>query len=225
MSCIRHILLTPTTAILLLTCLPVTGEAQHTTSTMYTFVEIGYSSFDIDGEFDDTVVLESAVEVINVPAVERAGGIGVAFGAVGPKSAFSLFYFRANPKTSSVIEDYDSRFRLLGADLLIMPMRKTGTEIITPLVGGSVSLPSFTIESSATAGVSWQDATYTGLASSLGAGLLVQAGRIGHLTVEYRRRWLRFKNVEATDDKIEIEDGLSATTGFVKIGLSAYLSR
>jgi len=71
-----------------------------------------------------------------------------------------------HPNATSVIEDYDSRFRLLGADLLFMPMRKTRTEIITPIVGGSVSFPSFTIENSATDCVTWQDATYTGLASS-----------------------------------------------------------
>jgi hypothetical protein len=209
----------------------VTSQSGDTTASSvisgYTpFVEITYGSFDIGGEFNDSLILSTQGEVINVPEVQRACGFGIAAGwlAEAGRGGFSAFYFRANPPTTSVIQDHDSHFKIWGLDLFAA-IRPQGTEVIAPMVSFGFSFPSLKIDESATDGVSVEDANYDGYAYSVGGGAHLHIGRLGHITLEYRHRWMRFTGVEATQDRIKIDGNLNATAGFLKIGASVYLGR
>jgi len=188
------------------------------------YLELGWARFDIDGEFDDSLLLSTSTQMVNVPEVLEAEGMHFAFGNAWNQGGVSFFYFTANPKTRSVLGDQDGRLHLYGMDAYGLPFaKKTKSPLINPLVRCGVSLISLGIDDSATDGNSLADATFRGVAGMLGIGVLLQLGQTGHIVAEVDRRWMTFATVTGTDDAIDLEDNISLKTDFVKVSFSFYL--
>lgn len=189
-----------------------------------TFLEVGRARFDVDGEFDDTIILSTSEQVINVPELVESEGLHFAFGAAGVHGGFSLSYFTANPETRSVLGATDARLHLYGMEFYLTPFLTPGSALrVGPLLRCGGALASLTIEDSATDGVEVVDANYKGLDGSLGVGLLARIGRIGQVIVEVDRHWASFATVEGVGDRIDIDGNLSAPADYVKASFSLFL--
>lgn len=195
---------------------PVTGDL---------FIDIGWARFDLDGEFDDSLLLTSTTQVVNVPEVLEAEGLNFSFGRAWNQGGLSFFYFTANPETVSLLGDQDSRYHLYGMDVYGLPFaKKDRSQVVNFLLRGSMSLTSLGIDDSASDGIVVKDATFRGFAAALGAGVLVHVGSFGQIIAEYDRRWMWYATVEGTaDEPIDMEDNISLSTDFVKVSFSFFL--
>ncbi len=188
------------------------------------FIDVSWGRFDLDGEFDDSLILSTSTQVINVPEVLEADGYNFAIGRAFDTGGVSFFYFTAQPQTVSVLGDEDSRFHLYGMDGYALPFSNDRkTQLINPLIRGSMSMVSLGIDNSATNGSTLADATFKGIAAALGIGVLVQLGSTGHITAEIDRRWMSFSTVTGTGDSIDLAESISLTSDFIKVGVSIYM--
>jgi hypothetical protein len=189
------------------------------------FASAGYCTFDIGGEFDDTIVLDTGSSIINIPEIQRAGGVVFAVGSfeLEGSGAFggSFFFAHSNPATVSVLNDADSQFRLYGLNFIYLTSWKNHLDFfVTPFVLGSISLTTLSIEDSMYgADGSIQDVGYKGYSYSFGGGLLFQLGSNIGITVDYQQRWTKLVNANS----IKIEGGLKAHAGYLKVGVNLYL--
>ncbi len=189
-----------------------------------TFVEVGRARFDIDGEFDDSIVLGTSEQVINVPELVESDGYHFAFGGAGGHGGFSFSYFTAKHGTRSVLGSTDASLHLYGMEFYVLPFRTPGRAVrVAPLLRCGGALASLTVEDSATDGVRIVDANYKGLDGCLGAGVLVQLGRFGQVIVELDRHWASFATVQGIGDRIDIDGNLSAPADYVKASFSIFL--
>ena len=189
-----------------------------------TFLEVGRARFDIGGEFDDSIILGTSEQVINVPEIVESEGMHFAFGAGGTKGGFSFSYFTARPETRSVLGATDARLHLYGLEFYVLPYMTPGSAVrVAPLLRCGGALASLTIEDSATDGVSVVDANYKGLDGSLGAGVLVRLGRIGQVIVEVDRHWASYATVEGIGDRIDIDGNLSTPADHLRASFSLVL--
>jgi hypothetical protein len=193
------------------------GEAQ-------TFLEVGRARFDIGGEFDDSIVLGTSEQVINVPELVESEGMHFAFGAGGTHGGFSFSYFTANPETKSVLGATDARLHLYGMEFYVLPFLTPGRAVrVAPLLRCGGALTSLTIEDSATDGVRVVDANYKGLDGCVGAGVLVRLGHFGQMIVELDRHWASYATVQGIGDRIDIDGNLSAPADYLKASFSLFL--
>ena len=199
------------------------AEAQPHSDIGDLYLEFGMNKFDIDGEFDDSLVLTTSSQLVNVPEVLETSGYSIAVGRAWNQGGLSFFYLFGNPETRSVLGDSDGRYHLYGMDVYGLPFtKKNNNNKISPLVRGSISLVSLGIDDSATDGMSVVPATFRGFAAAIGIGALVQLGSNFHFTAEVDRRWMSFNTVEGVGDPLDMEESMTLTTDFLRVGLSIY---
>ena len=206
--------------------LSASAMAQDSGSDGRLFGGIGWARFDLNGDFDDSIILGSSEQIVNVPAVLEADGVNFSLGVAKNRGGFSFFHFRSSPQTVSMLGDQDSRLRLYGLDGYWLPLaRKDRAARLTPIIRGGAALVSFTIENSATDGVRLDDANFRGFDLSLGGGLQLALGKRGHLTAEIEKRVMMFTTVDGIGDRIDIEteDAPVSSPTFFKIGVAIYL--
>ena len=189
------------------------------------FIEVSRHTIDIDAEFDDTIVLTSPDLVFNIPALEKVDGLGLGFGwmAVDNTFAMSFSHVRANPRATSVLGDTTAALRLYGLDMFVYPFAKGGNFNISPLIRLGTALTNLKIPGSVTDGATLGDATYRVLGFNLGLGGIVRIANTFHITADYTRRFTKFRTARGLDESVGIEDGLSATSDVLRIGLGVYL--
>ena len=61
------------------------------------------------------------------------------------------------------------------------------------------------------------------LGFNLGFGGIVRIANAFHVTADYTRRFTKFKVARGLDEKVTIDDRLSATTDVLRIGVGVYL--
>ena len=189
------------------------------------FLEVSRHTIDIDAEFDDTIVLTAPDIVFNIPALEKVDGLGFAFGWMGMDNTFamSLSHIRANPRTTSVYGDTTAALRLYGFDLFVYPFASQGSFSISPSIRLGTAITHLKIPGSVTDGVTVGDASYTKPAFNLGLGGIVRIANAFHITADYTRRYTKFSRANGLDEKVRIEDGLSATNDVLRVGVGVYL--
>jgi hypothetical protein len=189
------------------------------------FFEIGMARFDIGGEFDDSILLSTSTERINVPAVLETDGYHLGVGRSFNTGGLSFYYFRANPETQSVLGDEDARYTQIGMDGYLLPLAKRGmAPTITPLLRAGMSFTWLTVENSAASASRIDDASFQGIDGALGVGVFAPLGKVGHVIGEVDKHWMRYGSVSGVGDRIDIEDGLSSSAVFYKVSFSIYLS-
>lgn len=208
-----------------LLCAVADSRAQGQRDEGRLFFEIGLARFDVGGEFDDSILLSTLTERINVPAVLEADGYHLGVGRSFHTGGLSFYYFRANPETESVLGDEDARYTQIGMDGYLLPLVRQGVApAITPLLRAGMSFTWLTVENSAVSAGRIEDASFQGIDGALGVGVFAPLGKVGHVIGEVDHHWMRYGAVSGVIDRIEIEDGLSSSAVFYKVSFSIYLS-
>ena len=191
------------------------------------FFEISRHTIDIDAEFDDAIVLSGPDIVFNIPALEEVYGYGLGFGWLSQddKVAISISHVRANPRATSVFGDTTAALRLYGFDLFVYPFASKGNFSISPLIRSGFAITHLKIPGSVTDGVTVGDASYIKPGFNLGLGGIVRVANAFHVSADYTRRFTKFSKARGLDESVTIEDGLSATTDVLRIGVGVYLPR
>lgn len=192
------------------------------------FLGLGWTRCDLGGKFDDSTLLSTSSEIINVPEVVAGSGLNFALGLAWKNAGYSFYYGRSNPRAVSVLGDSKSRLRFYGMDGYVLPFAsKRSTPVVSPLLRGSMSLVTLSIDNMATDGYTLADASFHGIDGALGIGVLIPVrkpgGVLGQVIVEIDQRWMMFTTVQGTGDRIDIQDGLTSSTTFFMVSFSVFL--
>jgi len=190
-----------------------------------TFLEISRHVVDIDAEFDDDIILRSASYLWNIPALEEEEGLGFAIGGSpdGTDGTITFRYLRADPRTTSVLGDTVAAYRSYDFDFYFAPWLKPGTFTFSPLIRLGTGYTTLTIPGSVTDGTEVRDGSFGSLGLHLGGGGIVRIANWVQVTVDYTRRYLKFRSAKGFGDSIRIDEGLSATSDVLAIGLGVYV--
>lgn len=190
-----------------------------------TFLEISRHVIDIDAEFDDAIVLRSESYLWNVPALEEAEGLGFAIGGSpdGTDGTITFRYLRADPRATSVLGDTVAAYRSYDFDFYFAPWLKPGTFTFSPLARLGIGYTSLTIPGSVTDGTEVRDGSFGSVGLHIGVGGIVRIANWVQVTVDYSRRYLKFGSAKGFGDSIKIDEGLSATSDVLAIGLGVYV--
>ena len=188
------------------------------------YIEISRITFDIDGDFDDTIILQTSNESFNVPELREVDGLGVELGWMYERAAWSLAYLRAEPFAPSALGDETASWRSYGIESMVFPfLQSFGRFSISPTLRIGVGLSWVKFPNSASDGLVVEDATYRSLGITLGVGGIVRLTGLFHIVADYTNRFLDFESVRGLDQRIKIDGSLDATAGYIKIGGALYL--
>jgi hypothetical protein len=202
-------------AVIAISAIPPSIQAQEW------LFEVSRHSFDIDGDFDDSILLNGPDFALNVPALQQVDGLGFAFGLSLGNGSFTLTHVRANPESLSVLGDATAAFRSWGLELAFAPWLDRGFLSFSPLVrlGGAFAL--LRVPDAASEGNTVEQGGFNGLQFNLGAGGMLRISQRLQVSADFSRRFLNFTTGTGYDATVPIDDGLSGTTNAftVAVGL------
>jgi hypothetical protein len=183
--------------------LPLGAQAQSIKAGTYLGLQYGHDN--IGGEFDDTIVLASSTEVIDVPRVKAGGGAGLVLGyRTAGGGGFEFGWHRSSHRTSSVaLGASDATFEAFDIDGKL-GFAGDGALRVWALFG--VGIVTMTVERSRLVGSSRLDARYRGASLNFGLGGAYYVTPQLGLTLDVFWRQTRFNTVQGT----EIDGGLKA---------------
>lgn len=220
----RHRLGMPTALILLFV---VGGMSSSASAQSNVFLEFSQHVVDIDAEFDDSIVLSSRSFALNIPALQEAEAMGFAVGTSldGSEGTVTFRYLRAEPRATSVLGDTVAAYRSYDLDFYAAPLLKPTRVSLSPVLRFGAGYTTLTIPGSATDGTEIEDGSYGTLGFNLGIGGIMRVANWVQVTADYSRRFVKFGSVSTFDQSIDIEDGLSATSDVLAIGVGVYVPR
>ncbi|MCW5635370.1 MAG: hypothetical protein KIT17_18680 [Rubrivivax sp.] len=168
------------------------------------YLGVLYGHNAVGGEFDDTVVLRGANEVIDVPRMNAGGGAGLLWGIrTSGGGGFEIGWHRSRHRTTSVLLG-DSRATLSFLDFDgKWGLYREGPVRAWLLFG--FGFPKLVVERSRITGAGRSDASYSGYSLNLGAGVAYYPlPRLG-LTFDLLWRRTEFTSVqgEAIDEGLK----------------------
>jgi hypothetical protein len=172
---------------------PMALHAQAVKTGTYLGLQYGYNN--IGGEFDDTIVLSTSSEVIDVPSAKAGGGAGLVLGYRSPGGGgFELGWHRSSHNTqSSLLGASKATFEALDLDAKY-GLYSEGAGRVWALFG--VGFLRLTVDRSRINSSGTFDARYSGASLNLGLGGAYYFIPQWALTLDVFWRQTRFGSVQ-----------------------------
>jgi hypothetical protein len=193
-----------------------------TTATAQRYLQVSRVSQDIDAEFDDSILLSSSSFAVNIPALQEAKGLAFAFGGMEGSFGFALTHVRTDPRSTSVLGDTVAAHREYGVEFMSAPWLGASSLGVSPMFKFGAAWTTLKLPGQATDGTDLDDAKFSSISLIVGGGAMVRVAQRVHVTADYTRRFLKFRNVSAFGESLTIQDGLSATGDAISIGVGVY---
>ena len=196
---------------------PRVGVAQvapYAKEGFYVGVSAPYVSMGLD--FDGQTVFVGPSDVVLVPEVDSAFGLGVSLGMRSAAVAFDLNYLKSDHKATFAGATGDVEYQQFGFDVRLL---HTGQQAEPYFLFGFFFPQLVLKDGSATAGGSIGDASYRGIGGDLGVGLLYHLHPRFAVDVGVLYRLALFGSVKgAAGSREELDEGLFSGGPGITIG-------